>query len=159
MEIFGNYSYFNRENEHYYGASLTLATFLNKENGFNRGLLNVTAQHISNPLPLGDFTYRIYSNATYTKGFKRYPNEYLFMTDNEIRGFKADSLFGGQKMGLSIGATAFSPVLKYDFRVAVGAFVDMGVVAEQEKSIMKSKEKKFLKLGRRYEKNFHLRVE
>ena len=139
MEVFGNYSYFNRENEHYYGASLTLATFLNKENGFNRGLLNVTAQHISNPLPMGDFTYRIYSNATYTKGYKRYPNEYLFMTDNEIRGFKADSLFGGQKMGLSIGATAFSPVLKYDFRVAVGAFVDMGVVAEQEKSIMKSK--------------------
>lgn len=139
VEFFGNYSFFNDETERYYGASLTIGSFVNIQNGFNRGMLNVTASHISNPQSIGDFTCRIYANATYTKGFNRYPNEYLFLTDNEIRGFKADSLMGNQKLGLSIGATSFSPLLKYDFRVAVGAFVDMGVIAERNSSIMKSK--------------------
>lgn len=139
IEFFGNYSFFNDETERYYGASLTVGSFVNTLNGFNRGMLNVTATHISNPQTIGDFTCRIYANTTYTLGFNRYPQEQLFITDNEIRGFKADSLFGNKKLGLSIGATSFSPRLKYDFRVAVGAFVDMGVIAEKEKSIFKSK--------------------
>lgn len=139
IELFGNYSYFNHETERYYGASLTLGSFVNTLYGFNRGMIKITGEHISNPLPLADFTYRIYAKATYTNGYKRYPKENIFIEDEEIRGFRADSLYGDQKLGLSIGATAFSPRLKYDFRVAIGAFVDMGVVAERDKSIFKSK--------------------
>ena len=139
IELFGNYSFFNDETERYYGASLTVASFVNILNGFNRGMLNVTATHISSPKSIGDFTCRIYANTTYTLGYNRYSKEHLFITDNEIRGFRADSLFGNKKLGLSIGATSFSPLLKYDFRVAVGAFVDMGVIAEKNRSILKSK--------------------
>ncbi len=139
IELFGNYSYFNHKTERYYGASLTLGSFVNTLNGFNRGMINITGEHISNPLPLGDLTYRIYANTTYTKGYKRYPKEHLFLENEEIRGFHADSLYGNQKLGLSIGATAFSPKLKYDFRIAIGAFVDMGVIAESDRPITKSK--------------------
>lgn len=139
VELFGNYSYFNRETERYYEASITAATYLNSLFGSNRGLLKITANHISNPRPLGDFIYRAYMGASFTTGFKRYPNENLYITDNEIRGFKADSLFGTKKIGLSLGATAFSPLLKYDFRVAVGGFVDMGVIGDNTRSIFKSK--------------------
>lgn len=139
IELFGNYSYFNHETERYYGASLTLGSFVNTLYGLNRGMIKVTGEHISNPLPLGDYTYRIYANTTFTSGYKRYPKENLFLEEEEIRGFRADSLYGQKKLGLSIGATAFSPRLKYDFRIAIGAFVDMGVITPEKHSILKSK--------------------
>ena len=124
------YSHFNRHTERYYAFRAALGSYLSV-NGFERGMLEVGANHISNLCNLGTLRFRFYNDARYIRGFKRYPADHLYMEDTDIRGFSSDTLEGVQKLTVSVAATLFLPYIKKGFRTAISTFVDAGLLAPQ----------------------------
>lgn len=122
------YSHFNRHTERYYAFRAALGSYLSTD-GFERGMLELGANHISNLCDLGSLRFRFYNDARYIKGFRRYPADHLYMEDTDIRGFSSDTLEGDQKLTVSVAATLFLPYIKKGFRTAISAFVDAGLLA------------------------------
>ena len=124
------YSHFNRHTERYYAFRAALGSYLSVD-GFERGMLEVGANHISNLCNLGALRFRFYNDARYIRGFRRYPADHLYMEDTDIRGFSSDTLEGVQKLTVSVAATLFLPYIKKGFRTAISTFVDAGLLAPQ----------------------------
>lgn len=132
------YSHFNKHTERYYAVEGALASYIN-ESGFERGILKVGLHHISNLISLGNFRLRFYDDVNYVLGIRRYPSDYLYFEDNDVMGFSSDSLRGNQKLSNSLSATLFLPYIKKGFRMSVTAFADVGAIADNNRSILKSK--------------------
>jgi len=133
------YSHFNKYSERFYAVEGALGSYVGS-GGFTRGVFKIGGSHISNLCSLGDiWKFRFYNRINYIRGIRRYPEDYLYVEDADIRGFSSDSLRGIQKFSTSIAATLFLPYIKKGFRASVSSFVDLGVVAPEHKSIGKSK--------------------
>lgn len=133
------YSHFNKHTERFYSVYASTGSFVN-ENGLERGFVKLGAGHISNLCSLGgSYKFRFYNNINYIHGVKRYPSDYLYMRDNDIRGFRSDTLRGNQKLSSSLSATIFLPFIKKGFRMSLTSFLDGGVIAEKNRPLYKSK--------------------
>lgn len=132
------YSHFNKYTERLYGVEASLGSYVGKD-GFEQGIFKLKAIHISNLISMGSLKFRFYNTARYIRGIRRYPADYLYMEDFDIRGFSSDTLRGDQKLSLSLGTTFFLPYIKKGFRLSVSSFVDMGVLAPMEHDLLKSK--------------------
>ncbi len=128
LEAEAQYSHFNQHTERYYAFKASLGSYLSTS-GFERGMLEVGANHISNLCNLGPLRFRFYNDARYVRGFRRYPADQLYMEDTDIRGFSSDTLEGSQKLTVSVAATLFLPYIRKGFRTSVSAFVDAGLLA------------------------------
>lgn len=73
------------------------------------------------------------------KGIRRYPGDFLYMEDRNIRGFSSDTLRGNQKLSSSLATTFFLPYIKKGFRVSISSFCDFGVIAADNKKLVHSK--------------------
>lgn len=133
-----HYSHFNKQTERYYSVQAALSSYLNKD-GFQRGFLKLGAGHISNLCSIGDYRFRFYNDIEYIRGIRRYPDDYLYMRDYDIRGFQSDSLRGNQKLSASLSGTLFFPYVRKGFRFSMSAFVDGGAIAQLNQSLSKSK--------------------
>lgn len=132
------YSHFNKHTERYYAFQAALGSYLSKD-GFERGVLKIGASHISNLCNLGNLKFRFYNDVRYVKGIRRYPADYLYMEDTDIRGFSSDTLRGDQKLSVSLATTFFLPFIKKGFRASVTGFVDAGVLSPEGDALTKSK--------------------
>ena len=132
------YSHFNTATERYYAAQIALGSYLGK-GGFERGVFKVGASHISNLCSLGDLKFRFYNDIRYVLGIRRYEDDYLYIEDFNIRGFSSDTLRGNQKLSMALATTFFLPYIKRGFRISVSGFVDAGIIAPEEKRLLKSK--------------------
>ena len=132
------YSHFNKHTERFYSLLLGLGSYLSDE-GFERGVFKVDANHISNLCSIGNVKFRFYNNVKYVKGIRRYPADYLYMDDWNIRGFSSDTLRGNQKLSLSLATTFFLPYIKRGFRISVSSHVDLGVLAQDGEALIRSK--------------------
>lgn len=132
------YSHFNKYTERYYAISLALGSYVSDE-GFERGILKITGSHISNLCNLGNLKFRFYNGIRYVRGIRRYPADYLYMEDLDIRGFSSDTLRGNQKLSMSLATTFFLPYIKKGFRTSFSAFVDAGALSPEEKALSRSK--------------------
>lgn len=132
------YSHFNKHTERYYSIQMALGSYLSDE-GFERGILKVDARHISNLCNLGNLKFRFYNSIRYVKGIRRYPADYLYIEDEDIRGFSSDTLRGNQKLSLSLATTFFLPYIKKGFRISVSSHVDAGVLAQDGEALLRSK--------------------
>ena len=122
------YSHFDRFTERYYAFHAALGSYLNTKR-FERGVLEVGGSHISNLCTWGSLRYRFYNDFRYIRGIRRYPADYLYMEDRDIRGFSSDSLRGKQKVAISLATTVFLPFITKGFRTALSAYVDAGLIA------------------------------
>lgn len=132
------YSHFNKFSERYYALQVALGSYLSTA-GFERGIVKVEASHISNLCSIGNLKYRFYNNIRYVKGIRRYPADYLYMEDADIRGFSSDTLRGNQKLSVTLATTMFLPFIKRGFRASVSTFVDAGVIAADGQPLLHSK--------------------
>ena len=133
-----HYSHFNKYDERYYALEAALGSYVN-EDGFTRGTLKLGASHISNLCSWGSFKFRFYNDVHYVKGIRRYPGDFLYMEDRNIRGFSSDTLRGNQKLSSSLATTFFLPYIKKGFRVSISSFCDFGVIATDNKKLVHSK--------------------
>ena len=133
-----HYSHFNKYDERYYALEAALGSYVN-EDGFTRGTLKLGASHISNLCSWGSFKFRFYNDVHYVKGIRRYPGDFLYMEDRNIRGFSSDTLRGNQKLSSSLATTFFLPYIKKGFRVSISSFCDFGVIAADNKKLVHSK--------------------
>lgn len=133
-----HYSHFNEYDERYYAFRAALGSYVNKD-GFTRGTLKLGASHISNLCSLGNLKFRFYNDVHYVKGIRRYPGDFLYMEDRNIRGFSSDTLRGNQKLSIALATTFFLPYIKKGFRISVSSFCDMGVIAADDKRLVHSK--------------------
>lgn len=133
------YSHFNKYSERFYAAHVALGSYVG-ENGFTRGIFKIGGRHISNLCSLGGvWKFRFYNSLDYIRGIRRYPADYLYIEDENIRGFSSDSVRGTQKLSTSLAATFFLPYIKKGFRASFSTFVDMGVIAPEGQGLGKSK--------------------
>ena len=128
MAAEAQYSHFDRISERCFAFHAALGSYMSV-NGFERGVLEVGGNHISNLCSWGSLRYRFYNNVRYIRGIRRYPEDHLYMEDWDIRGFSSDSLRGNQKLAVSLAATCFLPFIKRGFRAAVSTYVDAGLLA------------------------------
>lgn len=133
-----HYSHFNTMTERYYSIEALIGSYVN-DGGFERGFLQFKAGHISNLCSIGRFRYRFYNTVNYTRGIRRYPNDYLYIQDSDIRGFRSDTLRGVQKLSASLSSTLFFPYIKKGFRTSLTTFVDAGAIANERRPLLKCK--------------------
>lgn len=134
----GRYSHFNKNTERFYAVQGAMGSNIGT-GGLERGFIKANAMHISNLCNVGSCKYRFYNTVNYIRGIRRYPADYLYMQDYDIRGFRSDTLAGSQKLSGSLSATLFLPFIKRGFRVSVSAFLDGGAIAEKGQSLIDSK--------------------
>lgn len=132
------YSHFNKYTERFYSAYAATGSYVN-ENGFERGFVKLEGKHISNLCSIGKYKFRFYNNINYMRGIDRYPSDYLYIRDNDIYGFRSDTLRGNQKLSCSLSTTFFLPFIKRGFRMSVSTFLDAGAIAEKGRPLYKSK--------------------
>lgn len=132
------YSHFNKHTERYYAMQAALGSYIN-EDGFERGIFKIGANHISNLCSMGNLRFRFYNDVRYVRGIRRYPADYLYLEDSDIRGFQSDTLHGDQKLSVSVATTFFLPYIMKGFRASVTSFVDAGILAEKGDGLAKSK--------------------
>lgn len=101
--------------------------------------LKVGGSHISNLCSLGNLKFRFYNDIRYVKGIRRYPADYLYLEDTDIRGFTSDTLRGDQKLSVSLSTTFFLPYIKKGFRASFSTHVDAGVLAQEGNTLVRSK--------------------
>ena len=132
------YSHFNKHSERYYAMEAALGSYVS-DNGFERGIFKLGASHISNLCSIGNMRFRFYNDVRYVRGIRRYPADYLYLEDQDIRGFQSDTLQGDQKLSISLATTLFLPYIKKGFRASIMTFVDAGILAEKGDGLAKSK--------------------
>lgn len=132
------YSHFNKHTERYYSVQAALGSYVS-ENGFERGVFKIRGTHISNLCSMGNLKYRFYNDVRYVRGIRRYPADYLYMEDTDIRGFSSDTLRGNQKLTISLATTLFLPFIKKGFRASVSTFVDAGILSADGHPLNKNK--------------------
>jgi hypothetical protein len=106
-----------------------LSTYLNR-NLTEQGVLSFGLNYFSNLITLGTARVRNFVYLQYTRGFGRYSNEYLkFFNNNGFTGFKNDSVYGTQRLSVSLESVLFSPVNLYGFRFAFFGFTDLSFLS------------------------------
>jgi hypothetical protein len=113
----------------YFYMSAGVAAFLNKVQT-EQGIVSLNMKYFSNLVVLGKYKIRNFVYADYTRGFDRYIDDRLyFYTENGFSGFRNDSVWGKQRVTLSIESVVFSPVNIYGFKFAFFGFTDFSSLA------------------------------
>jgi hypothetical protein len=113
----------------YFYLSTGYAAFLN-QNQTEQGILSLNMKYFSNLVILGKYKIRNFVYADYTRGFDRNSDERLYYyTENGFSGFKNDSVWGNQRVTLSLETVIFSPVNLYGFKFAFFGFTDFSSLA------------------------------
>lgn len=100
----------------------------NTEQGMVQGIL----RYFTPLARAGKSRIRTFMNLSYTRGFNRYTDEYLYFRDDAlIRGFRNDSLAGETRIAISLEPVIFLPKPVIGFRFALFAFADAGLMAKE----------------------------
>lgn len=135
----GQYAHFNQETERYYAIRAAVGAYAGRD-GFTRGVVRVAGKHISNLCSFGGgLRFRFYNDVDYICGIRRYPEDYLYMMDYNIRGFDSDTLRGNQKLSMATSITFFLPYITKGFRMSFSTFVDVGALAPAHTSLLRCK--------------------
>lgn len=143
---------FNKRN--YYGAGISFANlpgkmgylytnaqygiFLNG-NSIEQGAFDLEMNYISNLTTFGRYRFRHFANLHYTRGYRRFDDEYLRINDNAgIRGFSNDSIRPEQRLILNLEVVSFTPIYVYGFRFAFYSFIDAGFFKDEDPIRIKS---------------------
>ncbi len=114
----------------YFYFSSGLATYL-YGNLPMQGIFSLNMKYFSNLVSLGNNRIRNFINFDFTSGLERNKDESLrFVSDNGFSGFKNDSVYGKQRLIVSLESVLFSPANIYGFRFAFFGFTDLSWLFE-----------------------------
>ena len=133
-----HYSHFNQQTERYFYTKAALSSYIN-EGRFERGVCDFLGSHVSNLCHLRTWRFRFYNSIRYIQGFKRYPADFLYMEDHDLRGFNSDTLKGNKKLSFSLATTFFMPFIKKGFRTSLSTFVDGCLLADRKEKLFSKK--------------------
>ena len=118
-------------------GSAGIAAFINN-NLTEQGVLALSMNYFSKLLYLGNHKIRNFVNIDYTRGFDRYSDEYLgFKRVKGFSDFRNDSIYGTQRISISLESVLFSPIYFYGFRFAFFSFADLAFLADSNEMIGK----------------------
>lgn len=121
----------------YFYLSAGAAAFLNKVET-EQGIVSLNMKYFSNLIVLGKYKIRNFIYADYTRGFDRYIDDRLYYnTENGFSGFRNDSVWGTQRVTLSLESVIFSPVNIYGFKFAFFGFTDFSSLAGSNQILVK----------------------
>ncbi len=105
---------------------------------FEEGVLDATGFFATGLYGLGAYGQRWYLRAHYTRGFDRFPEEFISLGNRTgLRGLDDDVLVGRQRLVTSLESRLFTPWSLLGFRYQLLAYVDAGVIADQNASLFR----------------------
>lgn len=144
---FDNFAYIN--------SSIAAGGFFNKGNR-EQGLLKIETSGFSNPVYIGDYFLRQFFSVNFTKGIKRFDDEFVSISNNYgIRGLKSNMLEGTQKLSLQLESMFYARKHWYGFKYAFYSMVDLGWIGQGGKMVIQEDFYSGLGLGIRV-RNEHL---
>jgi hypothetical protein len=115
----------------YFYNQAELGSFFNKMSQ-EQGILKLSTNYFSSLYVLNEFKYRHFISFDYTRGIKRFQNEYLMFTPTtDIRGLSSNELIGSQYLKMHLESVLFLPTFFYEFRFALFGFSDMGLITSK----------------------------
>ncbi len=154
LELTGGWEYNKYYNRPYAGIHFSHAvispvnSYLNAGAGFGgffrnreieQGVLNASVNSFSKLMQFGDFRLRNFLNLNYTRGIKRFEDEYVSISNNlGITGLSSSLLRGTQKLNVGIESVVFTPLYVYGFRFAYYFFADWGWIGYPDRTLFKS---------------------
>ncbi len=119
----------------YFYVSAGIAAFINGSQA-RQGLLTASLNYFSNLLPVRNSMIRNFLYFDYTHGFDRNIDErLLYNKENGFSGFRNDSIFGHQRLTVSIESVLFSPANLYGFKFAFFGFADLAFLSGKENPV------------------------
>jgi hypothetical protein len=113
----------------YLYGSAGFATFSNGQQP-KCGLLALNMNYFSDLFIIGRSRLRNFIYMDYTRGFDRNTDESLgYIETNGFTGFRNDSVYGKQRLSLSLESVLFSPVNVVGFRFAFFGFTDFAFLS------------------------------
>lgn len=122
----------------YFYTSSAYGTFLNPSYA-EQGVFRQQFKYIS-PLSRGkQYRFRHILKANYTKGFHRFPFDYVSIGNNEgIRGLSGMSMLGTQKLTFQGESFVIFPWQYLDFQLIAFTFIDVGFIGTEQRSLFSS---------------------
>ncbi len=125
MVSYGNF--FTRIGYLYAGAGVSA---FYSHGSTEQGMVQGVMRYFTPLVGAGRSKIRTFLNFSYTRGFNRYSDEFLYFRDDAlIRGFRNDSLSGCTRLAWSLEPVLFLSRPLIGFRFALFAFADAGVLA------------------------------
>ncbi len=119
--------------------SFKAGTFYNGEE-FRQGVVNLSAYFISPLLSYNIFKLRHFLFISYTQGFNRQREYYLYLNGEDgIRGLNINDIQGTKRFDMSYETVSFTPFNFYGFRFAMFNFVDIGFISNDKDIVFKNK--------------------
>jgi hypothetical protein len=106
------------------------------------GLLEIMTSSFSYPIVWKKTTFRFFLQAAYSRRIQPVAREdfrdnMVSLNDDQgIRGLRHYTLYGHEKLSLSLESVAFLPYRLFSFRFAVFGFADVGWIADQHDSLL-----------------------
>lgn len=110
----------------YIYGGLSVSTFYNSGHT-EQGMINARVRYFTPLIQSGRSRIRTFINLSYTRGFNRYTDEYLYLRSNDfVRGFRNDSIAGNSRITTSIEPVLFTYKPLIGFRFSFFTFADAG---------------------------------
>ena len=114
----------------YLYTSLGVSAFVNGSPA-RQGLFTAKLNYFSNLLPVGKSMIRNFIYFDYTHGFDRNSDERLkYIKENGFSGFRNDSIYGNQRLRVSLESVMFMPSSLYGFKFALFGFADFAFLSD-----------------------------
>jgi hypothetical protein len=136
-EFKGNRLYLSPEGA--FGTSLANLGYISFYGGFGtfiregkpeQGVLSLKTLFYSNLINVGRQRVRNFITVDYSRGYNRYSDEYMNVPgENGFKGFRNDSIRGGQRVRFGVESVIFNPVNFYGFRFAFFGFANAAFLA------------------------------
>jgi hypothetical protein len=124
MLSYGNF--FNRIGYLYAGAGISA---FYSQGSSEQGMVQGVMRYFTPLVAAGRSKIRTFMNLSYTRGFNRYSDEFLYFRDDAlIRGFRNDSVSGCTRLACSLEPVLFLSRPVAGFRFALFAFADAGIL-------------------------------
>ena len=104
-----------------------------KKGIYEQGILNFRVNGFSDLFHINRYSLRQFFKIEYTKGFRRFNEEYITINDDDgIRGLNSIYLRGTKKLMFNIETLVFTPFQPIGFQFAFFGFADFAVISSEQ---------------------------
>lgn len=133
----GSYSAYEKRSRKFYSFYMGASIYFSSKNT-GQGVLKFGFNHFSQLFDVGSCKARFFVNLNYTRGIKRYVDDLIYFRNYDIFGFPAENVKGHKKITGNISSTLFFPFIKRGFRMTMNSFLDIGMIAKENESLLRS---------------------
>jgi hypothetical protein len=132
-----------------YGLVQT-GTFI-ENNLHEQAVLHIEGLYFSHLFGKNKYRYRIFKRFDFTKAYRPFVNDHLSIERRDgIRGLRSNNLRGTERLTASLESVLFTPWKPLDFRIALFAFTDWGIVNNEKKQLFENEIYQNIGIGVRF---------